>query len=178
MSNIKSFLDFINENEKLLGKGEEGACYLMDDGNIKKVFHRGIVPVSYQLLYQASNFVSLQTLPKVTELNDDYIVREPVKPKTPLCRKYYKIATTYKLPNGMFMYKYVMNNGYYDPDKDLVVDEFNDQIEGKDEQTVWKWLYMLKYELSQIKGANAQLGDFGLQNFGETNDGKVIMFDF
>lgn len=180
---ILNYNDFLNEksnneNGKFLGKGEEGACYLMDDGNIKKIFHRGVVPIAYQAIYQTRNFYKVETLPQVYEVGDDYIIRESVKPKTSLCKKYYKIATTYDMGSNIPMFRWVMQHGYYDPDTNSVISCWKGVMRDKDAIEVFEWLYKLKYELSQVAGEHAGLGDFGIQNFGETKDGRVIMFDF
>ena len=161
-----------------LGKGAEGVVYDIGDGKVRKVFKRGNVPLAYQLLKAATDYGVIQCLPKVYEVGDDYIIRENCKPNTPKCKEYYKISQTAIYNDSDKLYWEVLNGNYwYDPDKDNYFSNIKGIIRGK-QQEVMQWLCRLKYELSQVCGERAGLGDFGLKNLGETNDGRVVLMDF
>lgn len=169
---------YVVEALKKLGSGEEGTVYDIGEGKVRKVFKRGNVPLAYQLLKAATDYGVIQCLPKVFEVGDDYIIRENCKPNTPKCKEYYKISQVKHYSNGDTLYWEVMNGNYwYDPDKDAYYSNIRGIIPKK-HQEVMQWLCRLKYELSQVCGERAGLGDFGLKNLGETNDGRVVLMDF
>ena len=169
---------YVVEALKKLGSGEEGTVYDIGDGKVRKVFKRGNVPLAYQLLKAATDYGVIQCLPKVYEVGDDYIIRENCKPNTPKCKEYYKISQTAIYNDSDKLYWEVLNGNYwYDPDKDNYFSNIKGIIRGK-QQEVMQWLCRLKYELSQVCGERAGLGDFGLKNLGETNDGRVVLMDF
>ena len=169
---------YVVEALKKLGSGEEGTVYDIGDGKVRKVFKRGNVPLAYQLLKAATDYGVIQCLPKVYEVGDDYIIRENCKPNTPKCKEYYKISQTAIYNDSDKLYWEVLNGNYwYDPDKDNYFSNIKGIIRGK-QQEVMQWLCRLKYELSQVCGERAGLGDFGVKNLGETNDGRVVLMDF
>lgn len=74
---------YISESLRKLGKGEEGTVYDLGDRRVKKVFSRGRVPISYQLLKSATDMGVIHALPKVYEVGTNYIIRENCRPGTP-----------------------------------------------------------------------------------------------
>ena len=169
---------YIEESLKKLGKGEEGAVYDLGDGRVKKVFSRGRVPISYQLLKSATDMGVIYALPKVYEIGEDYIIREDCTPNTPKCKEYYKLSQTSPWVGHDSAMRLVLDGHYwYDADKNCTCTNIRGIIRGKMNDVI-EWLACLKYELSQICGDRAGLGDFALKNLGETKDGRVVMFDF
>ena len=175
---MRRLAEYMVEALKKLGSGAEGAVYDLGDGRVRKEFHKGRVPLAYQILKIATDNNDIQCLPKVYEVGPDYIIRENCKPNTPKCKEYYKVAMSPVYVGHDTLYWGVMNEDYwYDPDKDAYFTRIKGIIRGR-QLEVKDWLCRLKYELSQIKGENAGLGDFALKNFGETDDGRVVMMDF
>lgn len=155
---------YINESLRKLGKGEEGTVYDLGDGRVKKVFSRGRVPLAWQLLYRACEMgVEITALPKVYDLGEDYIIREDCKPNTPKCKAYYKVSQDRLTDNTVY--------------RDVLDGNIPTHLKGIYREVV-PWLCKLKYELSQVGGEHAGLGDFALKNLGETKDGRVVMLDF
>lgn len=158
---MQSLSIYISESLKRVGRGAEGIVYDLGDGTVKKVFYRGTVPLSWQLLYRAQQMgVKTRTLPVVYEVGEDYVIRENCKPKTSKCREYYKASQHRR--NGETLYR-------------MALDNKRPKLDGTDKE-VYKWMVRLKYEISQLGGYG--LGDFALKNFGETKDGRVVMLDF
>lgn len=171
---------YIEESLKKLGKGEEGTVYDLGDGRVKKVFSRGRVPIPWQLLHQACQAgVEIEALPRVFEVGDDYIIREDCTPNTPKCKEYYKLSQTSPWVGHDSAMRLVLDGHYwYEADHlGRVCTNIRGIIRGKIGDVI-DWLAHLKYELSQICGDRAGLGDFALKNLGETKDGRVVMFDF
>lgn len=170
---------YVVEALKKLGSGEEGTVYDIGDGRIKKVFKRGNVPLAYQLLKAATDYGVIQCLLKVFEVGDDYIIRENCKPRTSKCKKYFDTLQAIPFENSNDnLYWMIMNDTWYwDPDKECVKSKIR-MATTKIQTEVIEWATRLKYELSQICGERAGLGDFGLKNLGETNDGRVVLMDF
>lgn len=173
---MKNLYSYITESLKNVGSGAEGTVYLQDDGRIRKVFkHR--LPITYKLLYQASQFYDLKALPKIYEIGDDYIVRDNCKLMTPKCKKYYDIATKTKFGTETKMIHWVNKTGEYDPETERITTNYRGVVSG-DAAKVLEWLYILKYELSQIGGEHYGLGDFKLENLGEDSGGNIKLIDF
>lgn len=170
---------YIEEALRKLGKGEEGTVYDLGDGRVKKVFSRGRVPIPWQLLYQAcQSGVEIEALPRVFEVGDDYIIREDCKPMTEKCKKIYKCSQYVPFPKSGpdTIYRLVLDgHWWYTPEGSGT--NIRWAIKGIVEDTI-HFLTHLKYELSQVCGDRAGLGDFALKNLGETKDGRVVMFDF
>lgn len=171
---------YIEESFKSLGKGEEGEVFDLGDGRVKKVFKRGRVPLPWQLLYQACQMgVEIEALPKVFEVGDDYIIREDCTPNTSKCKSIYKTSQSVPFPKSGpdTIYQLVYDgHWWYTPEEGLRTN-IRWALKGIVKDTV-NFLVHLKYELSQICGDRAGLGDFALKNLGETKDGRVVMFDF
>ena len=176
---MKSLFEYINESLKFIGKGTEGEVFDIGNGRIKKVFRRGRIPIAWQLLYQAQHMgVEIKTLPKVYEVGANYIIRENCTPNTPKCKEYYKLSQTSPWVGHDSTMRLVLDGHYwYDADKNCTCTNIHGIIRGKMNDVI-EWLACLKYELSQICGDRAGLGDFALKNLGETKDGRVVMFDF
>ena len=162
---MKPLSEYIIESLKKLGSGEEGTVYDLGDGKVKKVFHRGRVPVAYQLLLAATNMGVIEVLPKVYEVGDDYIIRENCTPNTPLCKKYWKDITSKPIPGDRRTIWQLVRDGEDIPRKGFTGEAID-------------WLLRLKYELSQVCGNNAGLGDLAEKNLGETDDGRIVLMDF
>lgn len=176
---MKSLSEYITESLKKLGKGEEGTVYDLGDGRVKKVFFRSHVPISWQLLYQACQAgVKIEALPKVYEVGDDYIIREDCKPMTEKCKKIYKCSQYVPFPKSGpdTIYRLVLD-GHWNFDGEKTTTDIRWALMGIVKDTI-HFLTHLKYELSQVCGDRAGLGDFALKNLGETDDGRVVMFDF
>lgn len=168
---------YINETLKRLGSGEEGIVYDMGDGRVKKVFKRK-VPLSYQLLKSATDMGVIYALPKVYEVGENYIIRENCKPGTPKCKEYYKLSQTSPWVGHDSAMRLVLDGHYwYDADKNCTCTNIRGIIRGKMNEVI-EWLACLKYELSQVCGKIAGLGDFALKNLGETEDGRIVLMDF
>lgn len=168
---------YIDEALRKLGKGEEGTVYDLGDGRVKKVFKRS-VPIAYQLLKSATDMGVIYALPKVYEVGDDYIIRENCTPNTPKCKEYYKLSQTSPWVGHDSAMRLVLDGHYwYDADHNRICTNIRGTIRGKMNEVI-EWLACLKYELSQVCGSRAGLGDFALKNLGETEDGRVVMFDF
>lgn len=148
---------------KRIGHGEEGTVYDLGNGRVKKVFSRGRVPLPYTLLKHAAEHGDITALPAVYETGGDYVIREYVQPQTKKCSEYYRISQTRY--GGTTMYRHVLDGAV-------------PHGMSARERTVYEWLKRLQYELSQVCGPTAGLGDFALKNLGETNDGRVILYDF
>lgn len=157
---MQTLFTYISESLRKLGKGEEGTVYDLGSGRVKKVFSRGRVPLSYQLLKSATDMGVIYALPKVYEVGDDYIIRENCTPNTPKCKEYYKVSQHRR--NGETLYR-------------MALDNKRPKLDGIDKE-VYKWMVRLKYEISQLGGYG--LGDFALKNLGETKDERVVMLDF
>ena len=161
-----------------LGKGAEGTVYDEGNGRVRKVFHRGKVPVGYQLLKAATDMGVIQSLPKVFEIGPNYIIREDCKPGTTKCKKYWKVATTKPFSNDDRQLWQMVQDGEwtYNPDTDKVETKIKMVLSGLTKEVVL-WMAHLQYELSQIKPGHG-LGDFAEKNFGETQDGRIVLMDF
>lgn len=162
-----------------LGQGAEGEVFDAGDGKVKKVFHRGRVPVTYQLLLAASKHGDIKVLPKVFEVGDDYIIRENCTPYTNKCKKYWKVITWKPFTNDKRQIWQMVRDGEWWMDFETGnggthIRMATPGITGE----VIDWLLRLQYELSQVCGDNAGLGDLAEKNLGETPDGRVVMFDF
>lgn len=175
---MKSLSEYIAEKAgNILGKGAEGTVYELPDNKIKKVFKSGKVPLQYQLLHQASKFADIQCLPKIYEFGSDFIVRDNLKFGTQKCKKYYEISQKSPWSNQDSCMRLVLDGHYwYDPDKDCVCTNIRGIIRGIYSEVI-DWLARLKYELSQVAGEHAGLGDFAFKNLAETSDGKVVLAD-
>lgn len=171
---------YIEEAFKSLGKGEEGEVFDLGDGRVKKVFKRGRVPLPWQLLYQAWQMgVEIETLPKVFEVGDDYIIREDCTPNTSKCKAIYKTSQSVPFPKSGpdTIYQLVYDGHWWYTPEEGDCTNIRWAIKGIVKDTI-HFLTHLKYELSQICGDRAGLGDFASKNLGETKDGRVVMFDF
>lgn len=170
---------YIDEALRKLGQGAEGTVYDLGDGRVKKVFHNGKVPVSYQLLLAATKYGAIETLPKVYEVGDDYIIREDCTPNTPLCKKYWKVITWKPFTNDKRLLWQMVRDGewWYDFETGKGGTHIRMAIHGLTGDVI-HWMLRLQYELSQVCGDKAGLGDLAEKNLGETKDGRVVMFDF
>lgn len=170
---------YIDEALRKLGKGEEGTVYDLGDGRVKKVFSRGHVPIPWQLLHKACQFgADIIALPKVYEVGNDYIIREDCTPNTAKCKAIYKTSQFVPFPkSGPETIHQLVLDGmwWYTPENSGTKVRW--ALKGIVKDTI-HFLTHLKYELSQICGDRAGLGDFALKNLGETKDGRVVMFDF
>lgn len=174
---MKNLYLYIEESLKRLGKGEEGIVYDLGDGKVKKVFHRGKVPMVYQLMKSATDYGVIECLPKVFEVGDDYIIRENCKPGTKKCKEYYKLSQCNPWVNTESCMNLVLNGHYwYDPDNNSYYTDIKG-IVSKPLMEVINWMVRLKYEISQVTGQEIGLGDFALKNLGETSDGRVVLMD-
>lgn len=159
-----------------LEKGQKGVAYDIGNGKVKKVFKRGRLPISYQLLFAAKDFV--ECLPAIYEIGDDYIIRDDLKFNTQKCKQYYKIATSKPFANEDTIYRMVLDGKWeYDPNTNTIISKT--KITPTDPiKNIIEWMARLKYELSQICGNKAGLGDFALKNLAETSDGRIVLADF
>jgi hypothetical protein len=170
---------YITEALRRLGGGEEGVVYDLGNGKVKKVFSRGRVPIPWQLLYQACCAgVDIVALPKVYEIGDDYIIREDCTPNTARCKAFYKTSQYVPFPKSgpETIYRLVLD-GYWWYTPEGFGTNICWALKGIVKDTI-HFLTHLKYELSQVAGPHAGLGDFALKNLGETKDGRVVLFDF
>ena len=175
---MKNLSEYITERiGDRLGRGMEGEIYDEGNGRVRKVFHNGKVPISYQLLKSASEHGDVTALPKVYEVGDDYIIREGCKPTTIKCREYWSIANSKPFNNDLLWRMVQAGDWWYDPDEDKVCSRIRAIIRGRLKEVI-EWLCHLKYEISQVKGDKFGLGDFALKNLGETDDGRVVLMDF
>ena len=176
---MKEISQYITEALKKLGQGEEGKIYDMGDGKVKKVFHNGRVPLSYQLLLAATKTNDIEVLPKVYEVGDDYIVRENCTPGTELVKKYWKTMTWKPFTNDSRMIWQMVRDGewWMDYETGKGGTHLRMALKGITKDVI-DWLLRLQYELSQICGDKAGLGDLDEKNLGETEDGRIVMYDF
>lgn len=174
---MRPLSEYMMEAMKKLGSGEEGTVYDMGDGRVKKVFKRN-VPIAYQLLKSATDMGVIYALPKVYEVGEDYIIRENCTPNTPKCKEYYKLSQTSPWVGHDSAMRLVLDGHYwYDAKHDRVGTNIRGVIRGKMLDVI-DWLACLKYEIEQICGKTAGLGDFAEKNLGETQDGRVVLMDF
>lgn len=171
---MKSLISYILESFKKLGSGQEGTVYDLGDGKVKKVFHRGKVPMVYQLMKSATDFGELTCLPKVYEVGDDYVIRENCTPNTQKCKVYFKVSQISPWVGHDSCMDLVLK-GHYWWNGGLCTD-IRGIIRGKFKEVI-DWLVRLKYEISQVSGQEIGLGDFALKNLGETSDGRVVLID-
>lgn len=176
---MKPLNTYINEALKKLGSGEEGTVYDMGDGKVKKVFHRGLVPVAYQLLLAATKMNAIEVLPKVYEVGKDYVVRENCTPNTSKCKKYWKVITWKPFTNDKRQIWQMVRDGewWMDFETGKGGTRIRMATPGLTGEVI-DWLLRLQYELSQVCGNNAGLGDLAEKNLGETDDGRIVLMDF
>ena len=175
---MRPLSEYISEALKMLGKGEEGKVYDLGDGRVKKIFKRGRVPMTWQLLMQAQQMgVKTLSLPTVYEVGPDYVIREACTPNTKKCRDFYRITMSKPFTNDDSIYRMVLRDMWKYDDKTggitTAVRMSTPGILGE----VIKFLCHLKYELTELTG-HPTLGDFKQENLGETKDGRVVMMDF
>lgn len=165
---MKPLHTYINEVLKKLGSGEEGTVYDIGDGKVKKVFHRGRVPITYQLLKSATDMGVIQCLPKVYEVGENYIIHENCIPNTPMCKEYYKPSQTSPWTGHDSAMRLVLDGHYwYDTDHDKLYSNIRGVIRGKMKEII-EWLTHLKYEIEQVCGPTSGMGDFAGKNMGGT----------
>lgn len=175
---MRPLSEYINEALRLLGKGEEGKVYDLGDGRVKKVFKRGRVPMTWQLLMQAQQMgVKTLSLPTVYKVGPDYVIREACTPNTKKCRDFYRVTMSKPFTNEDILYRMILADRWkYDDKTDSVVTGIKMSTPGILGEVIG-FLCHLKYELTELTG-HPSLGDFKPENLGETKDGRVVMMDF